>query len=213
MPAARRTIPFAQSAPAVEEALRAYYAKHGILPSLSELLEALQSHKITSKGTLAWIIDRLEKAGIVGRAPGGRLKPGWNFAGFPIGRPVPAGVPDTGDTMPEERRSIDAWLAPNPLITRLAPIRGDSMVDMGLLDGDTAVYEVRQHADVGEIVYALIDGEETFKLLACDDKGRYLQPANADPRYQPLRPKQSLDILGVVIGTFGRRRGRAASRR
>lgn len=213
MPVARRqAVPFATSAPKVEATLRDYYAEHGILPSLGELLVMLRSDNITSKGTLAWIIDRLEEAGIVARGVGGRLKPGANFAGFPVGRPVPAGVPDTGDAPAEERRSIDAWLAPNPSKTRLVPINGDSMVDAGLLDGDIAVYEVREEADIGAIVYALIDNEETLKVLAEDDQGRYLLPANSDPRYKPQRPKQSLEILGVVVGSFGRR-GRATARR
>lgn len=211
MPAARRPIPFAKSAPAVEEALRAYHAEHGILPSLGELLQALRPSKITSKGTLAWIIDRLDEAGVVGRGPGGRLKPGPNFAGFPLGRPVPAGFPDTGD-LPPERRSIDTWLAPHPAVTRLVPISGESMIDAGLLDGDTAVYEDRRDAKPGDIVYAVIDGGETIKFLAGDEKGLFLKPGNPDPQYQPLRPEHSLEILGVVIGSFGRR-GRAATGR
>ncbi|MEY2117221.1 LexA family protein [Rhodanobacter sp. FW106-PBR-R2A-1-13] len=190
---------------------------------MGELLEALRP-QITSKGTLACIIDRLDDAGVVTRGPGGRLKPGPdfaprpnlvpdpNFAGFPIGRPVPAGVPDTGEAAPEERRSIDSWLAPHPELTRLVPIRGDSMVDAGLLDGDIAVYEVRASAEVGEIVYAVIDGSETIKHLGKGAAGKYLLPANPDPSYQPIWPKHQLDILGVVIGVFGRRRGRAAPR-
>lgn len=208
MPPARRSIPFAMSAPMVEEALRSYYRRNGIFPSLGELLETLRSKGITSKGTLAWIIDRLADAGVVTRGHGGRLKPGHNFAGFPVGRPVPAGTPDTGDAGPPERLSIDAWLAPNPHKTGLVPISGHSMVDVGLLDGDTAVYEAREDAKVGDIVYALIDGAETLKLLARDAAGRYLLPANSDPRYGPQRPKESLQILGVVVGSFGRRRGR-----
>lgn len=211
-PARRHPVPFEKSAPAVEEALRAYHAKHRILPSMSELLTELKPLGITSKGTLSWVIARLVDAGILARTEGGqgRLKPGNGFAGFPVGRPVPAGPPDTGDAGPEERRSIDTWLAPNPAMTRLVPIRGMSMVDAGLLDGDTAVYEAGREAKVGDIVYALIDTEETIKYLARDDGGQYLRPGNPDPRYCPLRPKHSLEILGVVIGSFGRR-GRVAT--
>ncbi|KZC30065.1 hypothetical protein RhoFW510R10_03580 [Rhodanobacter sp. FW510-R10] len=196
----------------MEEALRAYHAKHGILPSMSELLSELKPLGITSKGTLSWVIARLVDAGVLARTEGGqgRLKPGFGFAGFPLGRPVPAGIPDTGDAGPVERRSIDTWLAPNPDMTRLVPIRGMSMIDAGLLDGDTAVYEDRRDPMLGDIVYALIDGEETIKTLARDEDGLYLKPANTDPEYRPRRPKHSLEILGVVIGTFGRR-GRVAT--
>ena len=213
-PARRVPVSFEISAPAVEEALREYHAEHGILPSMGELLTKLKPLGVTSKGSLSWIIDRLVDAGVLARVKGekGRVKPGPGFSGFPIGRPVPAGVPDTGEAGPEERRSIDAWLAPRPQATRLAPIDGESMIGVGLLDGDIAVYEAGSVAKVGDIVYALIDGAETFKILAEDASGRYLMPANPDPSYQPLRPKDSLEILGVVIGSFGRR-GRAATSR
>ena len=214
MASARRApIPFETSVPVVEEALRAYHSKHGILPTLSELLTELKPRGITSKGTLSWIIGRLVEAGILALTHGatGRLKPGPGFSGFPIGRPVPAGIPDTGEAAPEERRSIDAWLAPRPAATRLVPIRGESMIGVGLLDGDMAVFEAATQARVGDIVYAVIDGAETLKILAEDAAGRYLEPANPDPQYRPLRPKHSLEILGVVIGSFGRR-GRSALR-
>jgi len=213
-PARRAPVPFEKSAPAVEKALREYHAKHGILPSMSELLTTLKPLGVTSKGTLSWIIERLVEANVLALTHGdhGRLKPGPGLSGFPIGRPVPAGVPDTGEAAPEERRSIDAWLAPHPQATRLAPINGESMVDVGLLDGDTAVYEASAVAKVGDIVYALIDGKETLMVPAEDSDGRYLMPANPDPAYRPQRPTESLEILGVVIGSFGRR-GRAATSR
>lgn len=210
-PACRRSVPFKESAPAVETALRAHYAEHGVMPSLSELVEALKPEGITSKSSVAWVLDRLVEAGVVLRGHAGRLKPGASFTGFPLGRPVPAGPPDTGD-IPVERRSIDTWLAPHPAVTRLVPIRGESMIDAGLLNGDTAVYEDRRDAKPGDIVYAVIDGGETIKFLARDEKGLYLAPGNPDPRYRPLRPEHSLEILGIVVGSFGRR-GRAAAGR
>ncbi|MEY2161485.1 LexA family protein [Rhodanobacter sp. FW106-PBR-LB-2-11] len=208
----RRPVPFKESAPAVEATLREHYVKHGVMPSLSELQAELKSNKITtSKSSLACVIDLLVDAGLVLRGHAGRLMPGENFAGFPIGRPVPAGSPDTGD-LPVERRSIDRWLAPHPAVTGLVPIRGESMIDAGLLNGDTAVFEDRRDAKPGDIVYALIDEEETIKFLASDANGLYLEPGNSDPQYQPMRPERSLEILGVVIGSFGRR-GRAATGR
>ena len=79
-------------------------------------------------------------------------------------------------------------------------VRGDSMIDEGILDGDWVVVEQRDHARDGEIVVALIDGEEaTLKRIEQTPSACILHPANPDLaplRYAPERVR----IQGVVTG-------------
>ena len=99
-----------------------------------------------------------------------------------------------------ETLAIDAHLVANPSRTLLIKVKGDSMIDAGILDGDTVVVEKRTSADIGDIVVAILDNEFTLKRLA-RDKGRIvLRPENK--AYPVIRPKDDLEIFGVVVGQF-----------
>jgi repressor LexA len=79
-------------------------------------------------------------------------------------------------------------------------IRGDSMRDAGMHDGDLAICEPRQYAQDREIVVALINGEEaTVKRFFLHSDHIELRPEN--PRYEPMRyPFSAVLIQGRVIG-------------
>lgn len=74
------------------------------------------------------------------------------------------------------------------------------MLDAGLLPDDCVVVLREATAVVGDIVVALIDREYTIKYLAEDDAGVYLKPGNKE--YKEIRPTDSLEIFGVVTGSF-----------
>lgn len=76
-------------------------------------------------------------------------------------------------------------------------VRGDSMVNAGILDGDTVVVRPQQTADNGQIVVALLDDSATVKRLRRDQTGVWLMPEN--PAYQPIDGRQA-QILGVLRG-------------
>ena len=85
--------------------------------------------------------------------------------------------------------------------TYVLQVRGDSMIDEQIRDGDYVIVENRQTADDGEMVIALLDGENvTLKKLYREGGGRVrLQPANA--RLEPIYVDQDrIRIQGVVIG-------------
>lgn len=71
------------------------------------------------------------------------------------------------------------------------------MRDAGLLPDDCVVVLRDATTAVGDIVVALIDREYTIKYLAEDDNGFYLKPGNKE-----IRPADSLEIFGVVTGSF-----------
>lgn len=83
-------------------------------------------------------------------------------------------------------------------------VRGDSMVDEGILDGDWVVIEHREHARNGEVVVALIDDEEaTLKRIEQGPNRTLLRPANAAHSPQEYLPEQ-VRIQGVVVGQMRR---------
>ena len=78
-------------------------------------------------------------------------------------------------------------------------IRGDSMRDAGIMEGDIAIVVRGQVAKTGDIVLAVVDGDYTVKYLYKDNSGIILRPAN--PAYPDIRAKENLEIYGVVTGS------------
>ncbi|NKC16059.1 MAG: repressor LexA [Gammaproteobacteria bacterium] len=78
-------------------------------------------------------------------------------------------------------------------------VRGDSMIDEGIIDGDLVVVEHRDRANEGEIVVALIDGAATLQRLSREDNEGILAPANRSMKSMRVSP-QNLNIQGVVVG-------------
>ena len=72
------------------------------------------------------------------------------------------------------------------------------MIDAGIHDGDIAVVEERHSANVGDIVVAIVDNDFTLKTLDKECGNLILRPAN--PAYPVIRPKDTLEIFGVLVG-------------
>lgn len=82
-------------------------------------------------------------------------------------------------------------------------IRGDSMIDAGILDRDYVVVQKQQTASNGQIVAALVEGEEaTVKTFKRTANGITLLPANDD--FEPMIFTEGVDILGVVVAVLRR---------
>jgi repressor LexA len=83
-------------------------------------------------------------------------------------------------------------------------VRGDSMIDAGILDGDTALIKKTETADTGDIVVALIDEEEaTLKRFRRRGASIALEPANTSYEVRILPPNR-VRIQGKLIGLFRR---------
>ena len=78
-------------------------------------------------------------------------------------------------------------------------VRGDSMRDAGILEGDFVVVRPADDASNGEIVVALIEDEATVKRYFKERNGVRLQPEN--PAYEPIRTRDAT-VLGKVVGVF-----------
>jgi len=111
---------------------------------------------------------------------------------------VKAGFAGIIDDKIEKRISMDEILNINSPSTFVFNVSGDSMQDIGILDGDYVIIKKQQHANIDDVVLAIIDNEFTLKTYKKDSSGYYLKPQNKN--YPILRPKFSLLIFGVAIG-------------
>ncbi len=117
------------------------------------------------------------------------------FGYIAAGRPLDVDVSDETITVPEH------------LTTRgenyVLKVRGDSMVDDGILDGDLVIIARRERADNGEMVVANVNGEVTLKRLYREGERVRLQPANSmmHPIYAAAR---DVAVQGVVVGLMRR---------
>ena len=80
----------------------------------------------------------------------------------------------------------------------LVRVKGDSMVDAGILEGDLVVVEKQPTAKPGDIVVAIVDGQFTLKRLDVE-RGQFLLRAE-NKAYAPIRPEGALEIFGVMVG-------------
>ncbi|MFN0117794.1 MAG: transcriptional repressor LexA [Elusimicrobiota bacterium] len=75
-------------------------------------------------------------------------------------------------------------------------IKGDSMVDAGIQEGDIVLVRSQRYANAGDIVVAMIEDEATVKRYKVSKEGPYLQPEN--PKYEPIKDTP-FDVVGIVI--------------
>ncbi len=116
-----------------------------------------------------------------------------------VGR-IAAGSPVLAEEDIEEIYPLPTELVGHDPVFMLR-VKGDSMVDDGILDGDYVVVRRQPDAASGEVVAALIEGEEaTVKRLRKDDGRVTLLSANAD--YAPMVFTEGVDILGRVIAVL-----------
>lgn len=120
------------------------------------------------------------------------------FGAYLLSSSVKAGFAGIMDDKIEKRISFDSILDINSPSTFVFKVSGDSMSEIGILDGDYVAIKKTPQASVGDVVLAIVDNEFTLKTYKKDEKGPYLQPENKD--YPIIRPKNSLSIFGIALG-------------
>lgn len=179
--------------------LRTYWKKHQAFPSMAKLAEVVG---LSSTSSVFALVGRLTEAGYLERTEG-RIAPSKRFSARPLLGQVRAGLPEPASQEQPDVLTLDDYLIDDPNRAALVRVRGDSMKDVGLLDGDLVVVETSSATKAGDIVVAVVDGEITVKTLRLDRKGLFfLEPAN--PAFEPIKPRGSLEIVGVVIGSCRR---------
>jgi SOS regulatory protein LexA len=180
-------------------ALRTYWKKNNAFPSMSRLCEVVG---LSSSSSVFALVGRLSEGAYLERVDG-RVAPTKKFFARPLLGSVRAGLPQPADQAPPEVLTLDDYLIDEPNRTSLHRVRGDSMRDAGILDGDLVAVEHNAPAGPGDIVVAVSDGDLTVKTLRRDADGKFFLEA-ANPDFEPIRPKTSLEILGVVVSVARR---------
>jgi repressor LexA len=185
------------------EKLQDYYAEHKVIPSYS-VLATLWG--VSAKSWVAECVKRFEEAAFLDWTPDRQLKPGKRFFERVVAHsPVQAGLPNPATAEGYDYvSSIDEMLVRVPSKTQLLRVKGDSMIEAGIHEGDYLVVEKQPHANVGEIVVAIVDNEFTVKYLARERNEFVLKPANK--AYPVIRPRGRLEIFGVMAGLVRRNR-------
>jgi repressor LexA len=169
-------------------------------PTHTELCQALG---LTSRGSLHKHIQALIQAGLI--EPMDRTHRGIRLTpreekeeGIPFLGTIAAGRPIEAVPQPETLQVPDELLGRKPCY--VLKVRGDSMIEEGILDGDYVVIEQRDSANNGEIVVALVRNEEvTLKRIEQKPGEVVLHPANASMEAMTYSSDE-LQIQGVLKG-------------
>ena len=139
-----------------------------------------------SRQAVSRLVDRLVAEGPLQR-PARKTHPRALNGEVPLLGIVEAGFPSPAEEELIDTMSLDEYLIENKEASYILRVKGDSMIDAGIREGDLVIVERTNAPRVGDIVIAEVDGEWTMKYLR--KRGDlYLAPAN--PRYKPIVPKE-----------------------
>jgi repressor LexA len=182
-----------------------YVDRHGYPPTVREIGEAVG---LASPSTVHAHLANLERAGLLRRDPTkpraleltGRQEATAMVAKLPLLGQIAAGAPLLADENVEDSIAVPETLRGDFLLR----IKGESMIEAGILDGDIVVVKRAQDARNGEIVVALVGDDESADEATVKtffrEKGRVrLQPENSalEPIYA-----DHVQVLGKVVGVF-----------
>ncbi len=180
--------------------LRAFTEDHAYAPSYREIAEHLG---LKSVATVAEHVETLERKGFLSKdrleARSIQVTPAWDERTFeiPLMGAIAAGSPIAAIRTNETIDIPRSMMGPDVFALR---VRGDSMIDDGILDGDYVVIRRTSTPRNGDIVVALLEQDNvTLKRYYKEKDAIRLQPAN--PKYPPIRTNQ-VDIQGKVLGVI-----------
>ncbi len=183
------------------ERLRYFYKTHNRMPSYEELRKMFH---YKTKGSAFYLAHQLIKEGIIEKDKNGRLLPKNLSLTLRSYGMIKAGFPQDAANEVVEELSLDTYLVHSPNSSFILTVSGDSMIGAGLYDGDRVVVDLDLQPRTNDIVAALVDNEWTLKYYELKNGKVRLIPAN--PKYQPIEPKYSLTIGGVVVSSLRRYR-------
>ncbi|MGD8914092.1 MAG: transcriptional repressor LexA [Candidatus Thiodiazotropha sp.] len=179
--------------------IRRYLKRRGYAPSLIEIAEGIG---ITSKGTAHRHVQALADAGRIRLIPGRKRgielvdEEELSKTSLPLLGRIAAGQPIEAIAN-QDRLELNDLFGPNRYALQ---VKGDSMIDAGILDGDLVVIERRDTADDGTIVVALIDNEEaTLKRLRRLKSGRIKLIAENPDIPSMIYAAKRVRIQGVLV--------------
>jgi repressor LexA len=184
--------------------IRRYAGRYGYPPTVREIGKAVG---LTSSSTVHAHLAKLERLGLVRRDPTkpraievlvDKARKAVRGDGLPLVGNVAAGEPILAEENIEDYVSVPDLIGGDSADYVLR-VRGDSMKDAGILDGDFVVVQQARDARNGEVVVALLGDEATVKRFYPERNRVRLQPANE--AHKPIRTR-NVEVLGKVVGVF-----------
>lgn len=184
---------------AILEAIREHVAAHGFAPSIPELCKTLG---ISSSSTVHHHLTTLEKWGYLKRLGNRAYELTQAPKGMPMLGRIAAGEPLLAHASAESFVELDKELGGPDRF--LLEVRGESMIDEHITPGDWVVVKQQSTARRGDLVVALVDGEDTtLKRFYPEGDAIRLQPANANMDPIVVAAKR-VAIQGIVLAVIRR---------
>jgi repressor LexA len=195
------------------EFIRDWVDRYGYPPSVREIGEAVG---LVSPSSVAYQLKELERKGFLRRDPNRpravdvRPPADVDEEAARAQRPAPAYVPmlgriAAGGPILAEQAVEDVFPLPRELVGEgevfMLHVKGDSMLEAAICDGDWVVVRQQPTANNGEIVAAMLDGEATVKTFQRRDGHVWLQPQN--PAFDPINGDEAT-IMGRVVAVLRR---------
>lgn len=173
-----------------------FYRSNRRMPGYKEMMSMLG---FKSKNSVYKLIEKMVEDGVVDKDSEGRLTPMKMFGELPMLGLVEAGIPTVVE-QDTESMSIEEYLIGNKQATYLLEVKGDSMIDEGIMEGDLVIAERKGTPRDGDIVIAEVDGGWTMKYFRKSGNKVYLEAANKN--YRPIYPKYDLKVSAIVRGVI-----------
>ena len=184
------------------EYIHVFMQKHGFPPSVREIAAKMN---IKSPRGVAKHLEAIERKGHIKRSAG--MNRGIKVSHLSVGRETPiigriaAGKPILAVENIEGSLMLDTIFSKLGT-TFLLQVKGESMKDTGILDGDLVLVRQQQTAEPGDIVAAILNDEATVKFFRKRKDTVSLEPANTTFKPIIVRPEDQLTIAGKVIATL-----------
>lgn len=189
--------------------IKQFIQSNGAAPTLKQIADAIG---VSSLATVHEHLQALEIKGLISRKSGKIRSIDLAQSNVNLGAPegfdapilgfIAAGAPIEPYTDPNATMNIPAAFVSGQKRTYVLQVRGESMIEDGIMDGDHVIIEQTEAATNGEIVVALLDnGMATLKRFFKETTRIRLEPANA--KMQPIFVK-NVRIQGKVVGLVRR---------
>lgn len=178
--------------------IKKYSQKHGYSPSLEEIADKFS---LSSLSTVHYHLSQLQDKGLISRQDSIPRSIQLEEASEPVTEIPLSGLIAAGEPI-EAIEQTETITVPKSMLSSSGQhyalkVKGDSMIDEGIFDNDVVVIRKQETADDGNIVVAIINGNEaTLKKIYKEQNGFRLQPAN--PKLKPIFTKE-LMVQGRVV--------------
>jgi repressor LexA len=189
-------------------AIRDWVVRYGYAPSTREIGDAVG---LRSPSSVSKHLASLEEKGFLRRGRAvtrpmdvraflqePQARDSGDSVSVPVVGDIAAGTPILADEHVDDVLTLPRELAGRGTVFALR-VRGDSMIDAAICDGDTVVVRQQSEAHSGQIVAAMIDGEATVKVYRRRNGHVYLEPRN--PAYDVIDGDEAV-VLGVIVSVL-----------